>query len=86
MGVAVLQTFEEDILKVYELAEFFAERFKPAGANMDEPYSYKSIGGGTFVIEKTLGQHLIEQYTEDAEAFLMWLESKNLEIKEKPLE
>lgn len=73
-------------MKVYDIAEFMAERFKPNGANMDDPFSYKSIGAGVFVIEKTLGQHLIEQYTEDAEALLLWLDSKGLEIKEKAIQ
>ena len=68
-----------------DIAEFMAERFKPAGVSMDTPYSYREAGNGFYVVEKTWGQHLIEQYMEDADAFLFLLESKRLQITEKPL-
>lgn len=68
------------------IAEFMAERFKPNGVSMDDIYDYRPVGNGLFMVNKTWRQHLIEQYLEDAQAFLLLLESNRLEISPKPLE
>lgn len=73
-------------MNIRDIAEFMAERFKPNGVSMDDPYSYRQVGNGLYQVDKTWRQHLVEQYTEDAEAFMLLLEMNRLEIREKPLE
>ena len=69
-----------------EIAEFLAERFRPSHiSNLDEAYSFKHINNGYYVVDRTWRQHLIEQYMDDAQAFLLLLETNRLEIREKPV-
>ena len=72
-------------MNVRDIAEFMAARFMPVNIRPDDVHSYKQIGDRLYTVDKTWGEFLVEQYMEDAQAFLYMLESKRLQITEMPL-